>query len=44
EPYSKSNMAKYLKKSIEQYLPTVKLQDLEQPERAKVRGNGEIHE
>ena len=31
EPYSKANMAKYLKKSIEQYLPTVKLQDLEQP-------------
>lgn len=44
EPYSKSNMAKYLKKSIEQYLPTVKLQDLEQPERANVRGKGAIHE
>ena len=44
EPYSKSNMAKYLKKSIEQYLPTVKLQDLDQPERASVRGKGEIHE
>lgn len=44
EPYSKANMAKYLKKSIEQYLPTVKLQDLEQPERAKVRGKGTSHE
>lgn len=44
EPYSKSNMAKYLKKSIEQYLPTVKLQDLEQPERAKVRGKGASYE
>lgn len=29
EPYSKGNISKYLKKSIEQYLPTVKLQDLE---------------
>ncbi|HBC2593814.1 TPA: RepB family plasmid replication initiator protein [Enterococcus faecalis] len=44
EAYSKLNVAKYLKKAIEQYLPTVKLQDLEQPERASVRGNGEIHE
>ncbi|MBA6028286.1 RepB protein, partial [Staphylococcus aureus] len=43
-PYSKSNMAKYLKKSIEQYLPTVKLQDLDQPERASVRGKGASHE
>lgn len=37
-------MAKYLKKAIEQYLPTVKLQDLEQPERANVRGKGASHE
>jgi len=46
EAYSKRNVAKYLKKAIEQYLPTVKLQDLEQPERASVRGRGkgEIHE
>ena len=44
ELYSKGNMAKYLKKSIEQYLPTVKLQDLEQPERAKVRGKGSSYE
>ena len=44
EAYSKRNVAKYLKKAIEQYLPTVKLQDLEQPERASVRGKGEIHE
>lgn len=44
EPYSKGNIAKYLKKSIDQYLPTVKLQDIEQPERASVRGKGEIHE
>lgn len=44
EPYSKGNIAKYLKKSIEQYLPTVKLQDLEQPERAKVRGKGASYE
>lgn len=44
ELYSKGNIAKYLKKAIEQYLPTVKLQDLEQPERAKVRGKGAIHE
>ena len=44
EPYSKRNVAKYLKKAIEQYLPTVKLQDLEQPERAKVRGKGASHE
>ena len=29
EPYSKGNIAKYLKKAIEQYLPTVKRQDLE---------------
>ncbi|EGO2621797.1 RepB family plasmid replication initiator protein [Enterococcus faecalis] len=40
EAYSKRNIAKYLKKAIEQYLPTVKLQDLEQPERASVRGRG----
>lgn len=44
EAYSKRNVAKYLKKAIEQYLLTVKLQDLEQPERASVRGKGEIHE
>ena len=44
EAYSKRNVAKYLKKAIEQYLPTVKLQDLEQPERAKVRGKGASHE
>ena len=44
EPYSKGNIAKYLKKAIEQYLPTVKLQDLEQPERAKVRGKGASYE
>lgn len=44
EAYSKRNVAKYLKKAIEQYLTTVKLQDLEQPERASVRGKGEIHE
>ncbi len=44
EEYSKHNIAKYLKKAIEQYLPTVKLQDLEQPERAKVRGKGASHE
>ncbi len=44
EPYSKGNIAKYLKKAIEQYLPTVKLQDLEQSERASVRVKGEIHE
>ena len=44
EGYSKRNVAKYLKKAIEQYLPTVKLQDLEQPERAKVRGKGASHE
>ena len=29
EEYSKHNVAKYLKKAIEQYLPTVKRQDLE---------------
>lgn len=40
EPYSKGNIAKYLKKAIEQYLPTVKLQDLEQPECVSVRGKG----
>ena len=40
----KKDIAKYLKKAMEQYLPTVKLQDLEQPERASVRGKGEIHE
>lgn len=28
EAYSKRNVAKYLKKAIEQYLPTVKRQDL----------------
>jgi len=28
EAYSKRNIAKYLKKAIEQYLPTVKRQDL----------------
>ena len=28
EPYSKRNIAKYLKKAIGQYLPTVKRQDL----------------
>ena len=28
EPYSKGNIAKYLKKAINQYLPTVKRQDL----------------
>lgn len=28
EPYSKVNMAKYLKKSIDQYLPKVKMQDI----------------
>ena len=44
EAYSKRNVANYLKKAIEQYLPTVKLQDLEQPERAKVRGKGASHE
>ncbi|MCT1227868.1 RepB family plasmid replication initiator protein [Lactococcus lactis] len=44
EAYSKRNVAKYLKKAIEQYLPTVKLQDLEQPDRASVRGKGASHE
>ena len=44
EAYSKRNIAKYLKKAIEQYLPTVKLQDLEQTERAKVRGKGASYE
>ncbi|MCT3099599.1 hypothetical protein, partial [Lactococcus lactis] len=28
EDYSKKNICKYLKKAIEQYLPTVKRQDL----------------
>ncbi|MGV9055255.1 hypothetical protein ACN9TH_13840, partial [Lactococcus lactis] len=28
EEYSKHNIARYLKKAIEQYLPTVKRQDL----------------
>ena len=28
DPYSKRNIAKYLKKAIEQYLPTVKMQDI----------------
>ena len=44
EPYSKGNVAKYLKKAVDQYLPTVKLQDLDQPERASVRGKGASHE
>lgn len=44
DDYSKRNVSKYLKKAIEQYLVTVKLQDLEQPERASFRGKGEIHE
>ncbi|NRO49539.1 hypothetical protein IMAU30132_01914 [Lactobacillus helveticus] len=44
EAYSKRNVAKYLKKAIEQYLPTVKLQDLEKPARAKVRGRGASQE
>ncbi|MDV4535950.1 RepB protein, partial [Enterococcus faecium] len=43
-PYSKGNMAKYLKKAIEQYLQNVKLQDLEQPDPASVRGKGASHE
>lgn len=43
-PYSKGNMAKYLKKAIEQYLRNVKLQDLEQPDPASVRGKGASHE
>ena len=34
EGYSKRNVVKYLKTAIEGYLPTVALQDLEQPERA----------
>ena len=29
EPYSKKNISKYLKKAIEQYLPTVKRQDID---------------
>ena len=29
EPYSKGNITKYLKKAIEQYLPTVKRQDID---------------
>ncbi|MDT2890713.1 MULTISPECIES: RepB family plasmid replication initiator protein [Lactococcus] len=29
EPYSKKNISKYLKKAIDQYLPTVKIQDIE---------------
>lgn len=44
EPYSKGNIAKYLKKAIEQYLPTVKLQDLDQQDPAIVRGKGASHE
>ena len=44
EPYSKGNVAKYLKKAVDQYLSTVKLQDLDQPERASVRGKGASHE
>ena len=44
EGYSKRNVVKYLKTAIEGYLPTVALQDLEQPERAKVRGKGASHE
>ena len=37
EGYSKRNVVKYLKTAIEGYLPTVALQDLEQPERANVK-------
>ena len=37
EGYSKRNVVKYLKTAIEGYLPTVALQDLEQPERANYK-------
>lgn len=37
EGYSKRNVVKYLKTAIEGYLPTIALQDLEQPERANVK-------
>lgn len=37
EGYSKRNVVKYLKTAIEGYLPTVALQDLEQPERANIK-------
>ena len=37
EGYSKRNVVKYLKMAIEGYLPTVALQDLEQPERANTK-------
>ena len=37
EDYSKRNVAKYLKKAIEQYLPTVKRQDFEQSENGGLR-------
>ena len=37
EGYSKRNVVKYLKIAIEGYLPTVALQDLEQPERANAK-------
>lgn len=37
EGYSKRNVVKYLKTAIEGYLPTVALQDLEQPERASYK-------
>ena len=37
EGYSKRNVVKYLKTAIEAYLPTVALQDLEQPERANYK-------
>ena len=37
EGYSKRNVVKYLKTAIEGYLPTVALQDLEQPERANTK-------
>ena len=37
EGYSKRNVVKYLKTAIESYLPTIALQDLEQPERANYK-------
>ena len=37
EGYSKRNVVKYLKTATEGYLPTVALQDLEQPERANYK-------
>ena len=37
EGYSKRNVVKYLKTAIEGYLPTVALQDIEQPERANYK-------